>query len=167
VATSPVTYEKVESIGRFIDAIRLRVDVFIIEQKCPPGWEPDELDRGAVHYVAVKDDAVVGAARLREDHLDTAKIERMVTKIGERRQGVASGLTGHIVAEACRLGYRQIWLEAQAHAQGMYESLGFEACSEEYDQFDLGIPHVKMTKILRSAESDLAGVDGRTRRPPS
>jgi len=31
-----IMYKKVETINEFIDAIRIRVDVFILEQKCPP-----------------------------------------------------------------------------------------------------------------------------------
>ncbi len=75
-----VTYKKVKNINEFIDAIRIRSEVFIIEQKCLPGWEPDELDKKSTHYVAIVKGKIVATVRLREDPKQSGKIERMVVK---------------------------------------------------------------------------------------
>ena len=48
-----VAYKEVKTINEFIDAIRIRADVFIIEQKCQPGWEPDEEDKDSKHFIAI------------------------------------------------------------------------------------------------------------------
>ena len=56
-------YKEVEIISEFIDAIRLRVDVFIIEQGFKPGWEPDEDDKISRHFIAMADDKVVATAK--------------------------------------------------------------------------------------------------------
>ena len=44
-----ITYKEIETINEFIDAIRIRVDVFIKEQGFEPGWEPDEDDKVSKH----------------------------------------------------------------------------------------------------------------------
>ena len=54
-----VKYKEVETIPEFIDAIRLRVDVFMIAQKFEAGWEPDEDDKVSRHFIAIVDGNVV------------------------------------------------------------------------------------------------------------
>ena len=50
-----VHYKKIKTINEFIDAIRIRVDVFINEQGCKPGWEPDEKDKESKQFIALID----------------------------------------------------------------------------------------------------------------
>jgi len=42
-----VQYKEVETVNEFIDAIKLRIEVFVREQGFEPGWEPDEDDKKA------------------------------------------------------------------------------------------------------------------------
>ena len=72
--------KKVDSLAEFIDAIRLRVDVFIKEQGFAPGWEPDEDEKSATHFIALADGKVVATARYREIAPGEFKIERMATQ---------------------------------------------------------------------------------------
>ncbi len=139
-----VTYKRVETINEFIDAIRIRVDVFILEQKCPPGWDPEELDKTSDHFIAVVDGKIVAYARLREEPKDAIKIENMVVEKAYRRKGIGEGLTKHILTQAKKKNPKKIWMEAQSYAQDFYKKLGFQTVSEEYDLYSLGIPHVKM-----------------------
>lgn len=142
-------YKKVETINEFIDAIRIRVDVFIIEQKCPPGWEPDEIDKVSQQYIAVVDGKIAATARLRENPKGTAKLERMVVKKELRGKGIALGLTKFIMEEAKKQGYKKIWMQAQEHAKGIFEKAGFKVTSDKpYDLWNLGIPHVDMEYIF-------------------
>lgn len=144
-----VQYKKIETIPEFIDAIRSRVDVFIIEQKCPPGWEPDELDKVSQQFIAVTNHKIIATARLREDAKGIAKLERMVVTKKFRGKGIASDLTIFIVDEARKQGYKRIWLQAQEHAKSVYEKAGFKVISSKpYDLWNLGIPHVDMEIIL-------------------
>lgn len=139
-----ITYKKVETINEFIDAIRIRVDVFILEQKCPPGWDPEELDKVAIHYIALVDDTVIASARLREDPKGSIKIENMVVKKNYRRKGVGLGLARYVLSEAKKRNPTKIWAETQSYTQKFYQKVGFQTVSEEYDLYDLGIPHVTM-----------------------
>ena len=53
-----IEYKEIEKIDEFIDAIRIRVDAFIKEQKCEPGWEPDEDDKKAKHFIAIANNKI-------------------------------------------------------------------------------------------------------------
>ena len=143
-----IIYKKVETINEFIDAVRIRVDVFIIEQKCPPGWEPDELDKFARHFIAVADGEIAATVRLREDPEGVAKMECMAVKKAYRRRGIAFGLTKYTVEQAREEGYKKIWMQAQEYAKSLYEKAWFTVTSEPYDLFNLGITHVDMECIL-------------------
>ena len=143
-----ITIKKVTSINEFIDAIRLRVDVFIIEQKCPPGWEPDELDKNSQHFIAVVEDSIVATARLREDPKGVAKIERLVVKKEYRKKGIGEKLILTMVQHSKKQGNKKVWIQAQVQAKPFFEKLGFKTVSKEYDLWNLGILHVDMEYIF-------------------
>src|SRR5580704_12821540 len=97
------TCKKVTTISEFVDAIRIRAEVFIIEQKCPPGWEPDEMDKVAGRFVAIADTgAIVATARLCKEATGALKLERMAVKKEYRGQGAGQALTDYIVSEALK-----------------------------------------------------------------
>ena len=136
-----VTYKEVGSIQEFIEAIRIRVDVFIIEQKCQPGWEPDEEDKEASHFVAIAEGRIVSTLRIRNVE-DGVKIERMATDKEYRGRDISKGLIEFVLKEIKKSKPKKIWMEDQVQAKEFYEKCGFKAVSEPYDQF--GIPHLKM-----------------------
>ncbi len=136
-----IKYKEVETINEFIDAIRIRVDVFIIEQGCKPGWEPDEEDKTSRHFIAISDDKVVSTLRVRKLD-DGIKIERMATKKEYRGIDISKGLINYVLNEIKKLKTKRIWMEAQIQAQEFYEKCGFETVSEPYDLYD--ILHIKM-----------------------
>ncbi len=138
-----VKYKEVESISEFIDAVRIRVDVFIIEQKCEPGWEPDEEDKVSRHFIAIADGKVVSTLRIRELE-DGIKIERMATRKEYRGMDIGRGLIEFVLKEIKKLKPKRIWMEAQVQAQGFYKKIGFKVISEQYDLWNTGILHIKM-----------------------
>lgn len=137
-----IVYKRVDSITEFIDAIRIRVDVFIKEQKCKPGWEPDEEDKTAVHYIAIVNNEIVATARVREISKKEYKIERMTVKKAFRNKGIGRGLVNYIVNEIKKNNPGKIWVQAQVQAQKFYKKCGFTTISKEYDLY--GIPHLDM-----------------------
>lgn len=144
-----ITYKEIETVKEFVDAIRIRVNVFIIEQKCPPGWEPDEIDKSAWHFVAIVNNKIVATARLNKDSKNSAKIERMAVKKELRGKGIGLGLTKYIIHQAVKKDFKKIWIQAQQHTQKMYEAAGFKIISKPYNPWNLGIPHVDMEYILK------------------
>lgn len=125
-----------------MDAIRLRVDVFILEQPGKPGWEPDEFDKSAAHYVATLGGEVVGTVRWRESVDHQFKIERLAVQSDHRRQGVGKTLLKHVLSELRKLQPERIWAQCQVHAQRFYEGCGFHAIGLPYDHY--GIQHIDM-----------------------
>lgn len=142
-----IEYKRVESLAEFIDAVRIRVDVFIIEQKCKPGWEPDTEDKISSHYVAVFNNHIVATARVRKIKSKEFKIERMAIKKEYRRRGIGKGLLDYIILKTKKQKPQKIWLQAQVQAQKFYEKCGFKVSSRPYDLWNLHIPHVDMEYV--------------------
>ena len=130
-------------------ALRLRHDVFVVEQRVPPEEEIDAHDATAVHLIGVDADrAVVATCRLVSDG-DTVKLGRMAVAAGARRRGLASALLAEAEARARALGARRIALAAQTGALGLYERAGYSAYGERF--LDAGIEHLMMARDLSAA----------------
>lgn len=137
-------FKEVDLINEFIDAIRIRVDVFINEQKCLPGWEPDELDKEARHYIAIVDGKIVSTLRVRKIAPSEIKIERMATKKEYRGKRISMKLLEFVIEEIKKSKPNKIWMEAQVQAQKFYERNGFKVTSKPFDLWNTGISHVMM-----------------------
>lgn len=135
-------YKEIEKINEFIDTIRIRIDVFINEQKCEPGWEPDEDDKKSKHFIAVIDNKIVATARVRETESKEYKIERMATKKGYRKRGIGKGLVEYIIDHIKKQNTKRIWMQSQVRAQKFYETCGFKTVSKPYNLY--GIKHIDM-----------------------
>lgn len=138
----PIICKKVETIPEFIDAVRLRVDVFIIEQGFKPGWEPDKDDKQATHFIALDKEIVVATARIRETTKNEFKIERMTVVKEYRKKGVGKDLLVYVLNYLRARAPKKIWLRSQERSKGFYEKCGFKLVGEPFDMH--GIPHVDM-----------------------
>ena len=124
---------------------RLRHVVFVEEQGVPVELEIDEHDEaGAFHFLGWVDGQPAAAARICVFG-DMAKIQRVVVLKQFRGQKLGRGLMLHLLNFARDSNLApQIGLDAQTYAQTFYESLGFIAAGEEFD--DAGIPHIHMSQ---------------------
>ena len=134
--------KEVEKIDEFIDAIRIRVDVFIKEQKCKPGWEPDQDDKKSKHFIAITGGNIVATARVRETGSREYKIERMATKKEHRKKGIGKGLVDYIINQIKKQNPKRIWMQSQVRSRKFYEKCQFKAVSKPYDLY--GIQHIDM-----------------------
>lgn len=132
-------------IPTLFDYLKLRQDVFIIEQACIYP-DLDELDRASWHLVGkTADGKVVAALRLVPPGLKYAEpsIGRVVVAPVARLRGMGKRLVSEGLRQSALLwpdtGNR---IGAQAHLQRMYQALGFEAVGDAYDED--GIMHVDM-----------------------
>jgi ElaA protein len=126
--------------------LKLRQDVFIVEQKCAYA-DADGLDDRATHLFAVDGDEIVACARLFAPGVrrDEAVIGRVVTAARVRKGGVGRELMRRaIAATEERHGRVAIWLGAQKYLQRFYEALGFVRDGDDYDED--GIPHLPMRR---------------------
>ena len=137
-----ITYKEATTLPEFIDAIRLRVEVFIKEQGFQPGWEPDEDDKAGRSFIAQVDGRVIATARARQSKKGEFKIERLATAKAFRGHGVGSGLIQFILKELLKQKPKRIWMQSQVQAKGFHEKHGFKIVSKPYDHY--GVEHVDM-----------------------
>lgn len=127
--------------------MKLRVDVFVCEQKCLAP-ELDDRDQDAVHVWFSDEDGAQAYLRVLApgvEHKTYPAIGRVLTSKKSR----GTGLGGKLLAEGIRVtkeiyGDVPIYLEAQVYASGYYEKQGFRIVSDEFI-LD-GIPHYKMVR---------------------
>ncbi|MEE1053620.1 MAG: GNAT family N-acetyltransferase [Acutalibacteraceae bacterium] len=124
------------------DILKLRVSVFVVEQNCPY-MELDDLDKSALHIYLKDEDGIQAYLRV----MDKSQ-EREYVSIGrviavKRRCGLGSKVLTEGIKQATEIfGAKEIYLEAQTYAKGLYEKQGFKQISEEF--LEDGIPHIKM-----------------------
>lgn len=132
------------------ELLALRVEVFVVEQRCP-FQDLDGLDRrdGVLHLLGYDGQQLAAYARIMAPGIGDeqgATIGRVVTSPACR----GSGLGHRLIAEAVRhcaahWPDHSIWLGAQAHLQGFYGRHGFVVEGEGYLEDD--IPHIGMRKL--------------------
>ena len=127
----------------FYRMLRLRVDVFVVEQNCAyPELDGRALENSTRHFwIDSADGYVLGYLRLLEDADGTFRIGRVATAKDARGLGLGRKLMRAAMAEIQRAPAA---LAAQSHAQDFYRSFGFETAGEEY--LEDGIPHVDMRR---------------------
>ncbi|MBB5071338.1 GNAT family N-acetyltransferase [Saccharopolyspora gloriosae] len=125
----------------FYRMLRLRVDVFVVEQSCPyPELDGRDLENSTRHFwIDSADGYVLGYLRLLEDPDGTFRIGRVATAKEARGLGLGRKLMRAALAEIQRA---PATLSAQTYALEFYRGFGFEPSGEEY--LEDGIPHVDM-----------------------
>ncbi|WP_029150755.1 GNAT family N-acetyltransferase [Microbacterium indicum] len=123
------------------DILRLRVDVFVVEQECAyPELDGRDVEPEARLLWVADEEGVAATARFLRDG-DDARIGRVATAARARGRGLAGVLIRSAVDLA---GGRTIRLDAQAHLEGWYASFGFAASGPQF--LEDGIPHVPMIR---------------------
>jgi ElaA protein len=125
--------------------LRLRVDVFVVEQACPyPELDGRDVEPTTMHLWFEAEGpcgpAIVATIRLLDDG-GSRVIGRVATAAGSRGQGLAARLIDEGISLSAG---RPITLGAQAHLEGWYERFGFRRCGPGY--VEDGIPHVPMRR---------------------
>ncbi|MEM7094717.1 MAG: GNAT family N-acetyltransferase [Actinomycetota bacterium] len=124
------------------DLLRLRVDVFVVEQECayPEVDGRDLLDTTHHAWVTASKGAIAASLRLLLDH-DPPQIGRVVTAPEHRGKRLAERLLHEAHAQAGETG---TFLEAQTYLVGWYERQGWQISGEEF--VEDGIPHTPMRR---------------------
>jgi ElaA protein len=126
--------------------LRLRVDVFVVEQRCPyPELDGRDPEPSTVHFWLARDAAPVAYLRLLEEPGGAARIGRVAVAKPARGAGLASRL---MVAALERVGDRECVLDAQSPLVDFYARLGFVVTGPEF--LDDGIPHIPMRLAAQS-----------------
>jgi len=127
------------------DLLRLRVDVFVVEQRCPyPELDGKDIDPRTHHLWYADDEGVMASLRLLSapsDDPEVHQIGRVVTRSDVRGCGLATELmtkAHHHVDDQPTL------LSAQSYLQPWYETLGYRVVGEEFEED--GIAHLPMKR---------------------
>ncbi len=128
--------------------LRLRNEVFVVEQKCIyQDIDGQDLLGDTHHLMAWKDDELVAYLRLLDP--DTQGGDVVVGRVIVAPVARGTGLGHRLMVEALKQ-IDDIWpdtpifLCAQAHLQGYYARYGFLVAGEEYLEDD--IPHIGMRR---------------------
>jgi len=131
------------------DLLRLRCEVFVVEQNCPY-LDPDGKDSHpqAWHLSGrAPDGELVAYARLLPPGLsyEAPSIGRVVTSPRHRGRRLGDALMAQALRKCAVLWPGQaVRIGAQAHLAGWYGKHGFVIDSDEYDED--GIPHRQMQR---------------------
>ena len=118
--------------------LRLRVDVFVVEQECPyPELDGRDTEPETLHLWLEEGESMLGYLRLLTDP-EGRRIGRVCVALEARGRGVAEELM-HAALARCT---GPVVLDAQAHLSGWYERLGFVVAGPRF--VEDGIPHVPM-----------------------
>jgi ElaA protein len=121
--------------------LRLRVDVFVVEQHCPyPELDGRDTEPGTRH-VWFADDAPQAYLRILTERDGAFRIGRVCTSATAR----GAGLSGRLLGAALELvGNAPCVLDAQSYLVEFYARFGFFPTGPEY--VEDGIPHIPMRR---------------------
>lgn len=139
---------KITDVADLEKAFSIRKEVFVEEQHVPIEEEIDAydtLDGECEHVLLTKDGQAVGTGRVRLVD-DYGKIQRVAIRLTERKHGYGKVIIQKLEELAAARGATKAKLDAQVHAIGFYEKLGYTVQSDVF--MDAGIEHVLMTKSL-------------------
>lgn len=126
--------------------LRLRSEVFVVEQNCV-FQDMDGLDDRAMHLLGVRGAELVAYVRCFPAGVtfDEASIGRVVTRPDARGSGLGHLLmTQAVQALQAEWGAQPIRIGAQAHLKNFYERHGFVDVGKPY--VEDGIPHLEMLR---------------------
>ncbi|MFM2578906.1 GNAT family N-acetyltransferase [Vibrio fortis] len=145
ITWSTPTFAELTTIELY-ELLKLRVDVFVVEQTCPyPELDGKDTQPGVRHLLGYEDGQLVACARLLPagTTYDNVSIGRIATKVEAR----GAGLGHKLLTEAIKHSH-ELWpnstidIGAQQHLEAFYQSHGFVTISEMYLEDD--IPHIDM-----------------------
>lgn len=130
------------SLDELYEILRLRAEVFVVEQNCAY-QDLDGVDKDAYHVYLKEDGKILAYLRVvdKGKRLDEVSVGRVISL--KRRCGLGSALMREgIKVSKEKFGAKKVKVGAQCYAVPFYESVGFRKISGEYTED--GIPHVYM-----------------------
>ncbi len=142
------------SLNELYDLLKLRIDVFVVEQTCyypDLDGERNQLDRHpeTIHLLGHQGENLVAYLRILakgQSYKDYVSIGRVA--IDEQARGL--GLGHELMLEALKLCQQQfpnqtLKISAQEYLVNFYQQHGFEQVSSMY--LEDNIPHIAMIKV--------------------
>ena len=134
------SFDKFDALALYA-LLRLRVDVFVVEQECPyPELDGRDLEPTTRHIWIDEGGMPVACLRLLAEPDGSHRISRVATAVDQRHQGLAGLLVDHVMATTPG----RLVLDAQTYLEPWYVEHGFARTGDEFT--DDGIPHVPMER---------------------
>lgn len=140
------TLKKFEDLspGELYAILRLRSEVFVVEQNCV-FLDMDDKDQQCYHLMGWQGNLLAAYTRLVPPGIsyEQPSIGRVVISPAARGGGIGKLLMQKSIDETLKLfGKSSIKIGAQLYLKSFYESLGFMQVGDIYDED--GIDHIKM-----------------------
>ncbi|MDY5824193.1 MAG: GNAT family N-acetyltransferase [Candidatus Coprenecus sp.] len=120
------------SLEEMYDILRIRATVFVLEQGVVY-IDPDGNDKNAVQIYASVDGVMVGCLRIYQLEEGTYRIGRVAVLKEFRGLGIGNAMMKEAIQYLReRTNATKVCLDAQLHAIGFYEKLGFTLFTEEF-----------------------------------
>ncbi|EKO3441741.1 GNAT family N-acetyltransferase [Vibrio fluvialis] len=130
------------------ELLKLRVDVFVVEQTCPyPELDNKDIAEGVKHLLGYRDGQLIACSRLLPPEVSypSVSIGRVVTLQTARGDGLGHQLIREALEQCQSLWPNQaIEIGAQEHLSEFYARHGFVRTSSTY--LEDGIAHVDMKR---------------------
>ena len=141
---SITSFEELSNIQLY-SIMALREAVFTHEQKCT-AVDLDGFDLNAIHVCAMEGNEMIGVARILPPgtyKTDAVSFGRVAIRKESRGKGYAKVIM-HAIIKHIQQDFPNTLIEfsAQLYLQEFYESFGFKAEGDVYDEG--GIPHINM-----------------------
>lgn len=134
------------SAQELFEIYKLRVSVFVVEQKCYY-QEVDYADKVAYHVWLRDGGGIQAYARVLPCGAAFPEVAIGRVLAVKRRCGLGSRIVAAAIDTAKeRLHADTITIEAQTYARKLYENFGFRQTSEEF--LEDGIPHIQMQFVI-------------------
>jgi len=144
------------SLNQLYDLLKLRVDIFVVEQTCyypDLDGDKDQLDRhpNTIHLLGYQEGELVAYLRILpkgQSYQDYISIGRVVIAVNARGTGLGHELMKEALS-LCQKHYpfEDIKISAQQHLKSYYQEHGFSQVSEMY--LEDGIPHISMLRAKK------------------
>ncbi len=141
------------SLNQLYDLLKLRIDVFVVEQTC---YYPDldsaknqlDRDKETLHVLGYQNDTLVAYLRILAQG-QSYKNHISIGRVAIAEQARDTGLGHELMRKGLNLCQQyfdgqNIKISAQQHLSDFYLQHGFNQASEMY--LEDGIPHIAMTK---------------------
>ena len=127
------------------DALKIRAEIFILEQNCPYN-DLDSKDNKARHVLGKEGDEIVAYSRIFKEgdfYKKHASIGRILVRGDKRGKKIGNELVQKSV-NYCKENFpgAEIKISAQFHLKSLYQNAGFVYKGETY--LEDGIPHCSM-----------------------
>ena len=135
------------SVDELYELLKLRVDIFVVEQNCPyPELDDKDRHSGTRHLLGRNPfGEIVAYSRILAP--GTSYPEVSIGRVVVAEQARGAGVAHQLMTESMRVAYAywpnvNIQLGGQEYLKSFYQKLGFVPVSEVY--LEDGIPHLDM-----------------------